>query len=105
MSERFLAGRSFVNERPPIRGAIVLGSVRHGYAVRHHDPVAGVARVDRVPQFRTALIWLTVAIIVFLAYISDSILQQRFDDQQTTTEQQGSQRFGPIAVPPVQKPL
>jgi hypothetical protein len=51
------------------------------------------------PQFRTALIWLTVAIIVFLAYISDSILQQRFDDQQTTTEQQGSQRFGPIAVP------
>ena len=36
------------------------------------------------PQFRTALIWLTVAIIVFLAYISDSILQQRFDDQQTT---------------------
>jgi hypothetical protein len=57
------------------------------------------------PQFRTALIWLTVAIIVFLAYISDGILQQRFDDQQTTTEQQGSQRFGPIAVPPVQKPL
>jgi hypothetical protein len=57
------------------------------------------------PRFRTALIWLTVAIIVFLAYISDSILQQRFDDQQTTTEQQGSQRFGPIAVPPVQKPL
>jgi hypothetical protein len=57
------------------------------------------------PQFRTALIWLTVAIIVFLAYISDNILQQRFDDQQTTTEQQGSQRFGPIAVPPVQKPL
>ena len=57
------------------------------------------------PQFRTALIWLTVAIIVFLAYISDSILQQRFDDQQTTTEQQGSQRFGPITVPPVQKPL
>jgi hypothetical protein len=53
------------------------------------------------PQFRTALIWLTVAIIVFLAYISDNILQQRFDDQQTTTEQQGSQRFGPIAVPPV----
>ena len=51
------------------------------------------------PRFRTALIWLTVAIIVFLAYISDSILQQRFDDQQTTTEQQGSQRFGPIAVP------
>ena len=57
------------------------------------------------PQFRTALIWLTVAIIVFLAYISDGILQQRFDDQQTTTEQQGSQRFRPIAVPPVQKPL
>ena len=38
------------------------------------------------PRFRTALIWLTVAIIVFLAYISDSILQQRFDDQQTTTD-------------------
>ena len=57
------------------------------------------------PQFRTALIWLSVAIIVFLAYISDGILQQRFDNQQTTIQQQGSQRFEPIAVPPVQKPL
>ena len=103
MSERFLAGGHLVNERPPIRGAIVLGSVRHGYAVRHHDPVAGVARVDRVPPVSDGAD--LADRIVFLAYISDGILQQRFDNQQTTIQQQGSQRFEPIAVPPVQKPL